>query len=1124
MGSGDSSGGSWAVPWPALAAAFIALSSALLYFSPLRSSRPAAPPGSPVDAIGYQDAPARLWQDPFKATVDGRRTMGSAAQAWRAEVDARGATSRPSVLVSPEPRRFEGPRHDLAEIRAQIAEARGSTLVLCVMIPAAGHAELAEQRLRARVAVLEALGVAGFEPVDGEHIGFFRMPWLWKSLEQPGTTAAAALQAATEQYRDAGSLLVPYEWATPTAVRMGGSRPLRTNTEFYEQAVVLWLAEEAVADQPLTRIAHMLKTLDLVPEKEEETEAKKQFHVRVIGPRVSSTLRRMVTELQHAGADDLTALRAVPFYSPTATADDALLLGGAAGTVADLFRLNRLTFERTTVTDRTLCDDLVTELERRGLRNLRADPVLAKGKMIEKRFRDTDVDHIALVAEWDTVYGRALPATFAAAVMGPNVNAAEMQRNGYFPDWVHPFVYLRGIDGHGLEGGAERERSNLTRDGPGNPRDEATKLNAPGEKPEGTNQSDYLRRLADQLVHVDEELRARRRGGLRAIGVLGTDLYDKLLVMRALRDRLPGPIYFTTTLDARYALPSEWKAAHNLVIASPYGLRLHAHFQDNVPPFRDSYQTATFATALYILEQVPQRLAVPATATLQVTNGPTPGPPPTTRPSPPRLFEIARGGPIDLTVVDRSDYRQLDPTRSGSPELWTGEVPHMPASIHPPRYDLRPWAWNPIFKWGALLALALLLCTAIALGVRPDKFSWLKAISSSGTFWVVTIPTIILVICLGISYERVEGEPFRLAEGVSIWPTVAVRLLAAMLCIYFMIRAYVRTRENDGDIQRDFRLKGLPGQAKWHEAEPDPPADVASEAQPDEFRAPPKTFAPSLGLGHWDVMYPGTPQKPEQVAAQNLWWEYQRRSVWSYRLVRVGLMSALFIVLALCLMWWLGRPQSPARGEWAQGFELASLLLAIPLSVALTFVVLDITYVNKRFIDYLLKTNTVWPRGAFEQIDWGLNAEDLTEYLDVRLIARRTTVVGEVIYFPFVIFVLMIVSRNPLFDNWDWPAGLLLIMTGSLILAILGALMLRGSAEEARLNALNKLRDRFMRYKVLKDSGKADAIEQVIKLVRDEREGAFSILSQYPWLAAVILPSSGLGLWALLDYAARAAW
>ncbi len=100
----------------------------------------------------------------------------------------------------------------------------------------------------------------------------------------------------------------------------------------------------------------------------------------------------------------------------------------------------------------------------------------------------------------------------------------------------------------------------------------------------------------------------------------------------------------------------------------------------------------------------------------------------------------------------------------------------------------------------------------------------------------------------------------------------------------------------------------------------------------------------------------------------------------------------------------------------------------------------------------------------------------------------------------------------------------MLIMTGTLILAVLGALMLRGSAEEARRNALRKLHDRFMRYTAEDNSAKAKAFDHVIKLVRGEREGAFSMLSQYPLLAAVILPSSGIGLWALLEFAARATW
>ena len=45
--------------------------------------------------------------------------------------------------------------------------------------------------------------------------------------------------------------------------------------------------------------------------------------------------------------------------------------------------------------------------------------------------------------------------------------------------------------------------------------------------------------------------------GFKAIGVLGSDVYDKLLILQALKQNFPHAIFFTTDLDARLFPPRE---------------------------------------------------------------------------------------------------------------------------------------------------------------------------------------------------------------------------------------------------------------------------------------------------------------------------------------------------------------------------------------------------------------------------------------------------------------------------------------------------------------------------------------------------------------------------------------
>ena len=56
----------------------------------------------------------------------------------------------------------------------------------------------------------------------------------------------------------------------------------------------------------------------------------------------------------------------------------------------------------------------------------------------------------------------------------------------------------------------------------------------------------------------DEELeKIDERGTVSAVGIFGTDVFDKLLVMEALRPSFPGAVFFTTDLDSRLLMPEQ---------------------------------------------------------------------------------------------------------------------------------------------------------------------------------------------------------------------------------------------------------------------------------------------------------------------------------------------------------------------------------------------------------------------------------------------------------------------------------------------------------------------------------------------------------------------------------------
>src|SRR4029077_5651098 len=84
----------------------------------------------------------------------------------------------------------------------------------------------------------------------------------------------------------------------------------------------------------------------------------------------------------------------------------------------------------------------------------------------------------------------------------------------------------------------------------------------PEEPTEGLDQSDFLRRLAPRLKKQDIIWR-RHGASIGEIGLLGSDIYDKLMILRALRPEFPDAIFFTNNYYANFERHAEWAGVHN---------------------------------------------------------------------------------------------------------------------------------------------------------------------------------------------------------------------------------------------------------------------------------------------------------------------------------------------------------------------------------------------------------------------------------------------------------------------------------------------------------------------------------------------------------------------------------
>lgn len=188
-------------------------------------------------------------------------------------------------------------------------------------------------------------------------------------------------------------------------------------------------------------------------------------------------------------------------------------------------------------------------------------------------------DHIVILSEWDTFYGQTIHKSFK-------------EKSEIKPENLHVFGYMRGLDGKLPDKGDKSATTVVEKKSDTKDKSDAAALIEP---PEGQNQKDYLRRLAEHIADLDRQFKNKGDDkGIAAIGVLGSDVHDKLMILEALRQYFPHKLFFTTDLDASYSHPAKRPLTHNLLVATAFGLTLQPKLQGKIPPFRDTYQTAIF--------------------------------------------------------------------------------------------------------------------------------------------------------------------------------------------------------------------------------------------------------------------------------------------------------------------------------------------------------------------------------------------------------------------------------------------------------------------------------------------------------------------------------------------------
>ncbi len=843
-----------------------------------------------IDAKGV---PARLWQDPLKAV----NIVGKDKSKFHCSCILKKEISK--NLTSSE--------------YSEESETDNDILILPVFLPGDSYNEDIENRLRWRYAVVSALIEAGYIPEDGKHIKYFNfrkkepvtVPYEWFEINK--------LSSGNCTYK---SILVIWVDDDLLSKALGSNSidakttPINIINEIYKVLISMENLDYCVCRSNNLKIGQSSVNLErnqlmlgnvlsrwLFPFLYIQTINNKEHHeqidadklsLHVIGPTGSTDLLEMLENHK----DDKEIKKEMIFFSPLSTISANLLKlllkkrdfspNSNRNYNIDKFPItlksdgqDRITFKKTIGTDEELTVKLIQELKLR-----RTDPIDCENQIV-------------LISESDTIYGRALPKTFSAIAKFIKNNKEYSEKSdkdilkefkkitenceNYWTkemDNIHFFTYLRGLDGQLPEKESEEAKKKEKND------DKETQI----VEPKGRAQLDYLRRLQKQLKELQD-----KEGKITAVGILGSDVYDKLLLLRALRNKFPEAIFFTTDLDAIYLHPDQYKWTHNLIVSSHFGLRLRTDLQGGVFPFRDSYQTSVFWATLN------------AVGNKDDTFKPIP-----------RIYEIGRNSAYCF-----SDLKSKSTDADTFPSL---DFEPLNRKLISNKLQFVLY----IFFGSSILALFVFVY------ISPPVLDQFKEILKKETRGQnLTIIGIIIIITVAFGFTirygslMDDGEPFSLFGGISIWPTEMLRYVVFVLCIYYLFNINRKFQENTTVIS-----------GKYYN---------------NHFEEPQQFTSLVVSAGHGKIELQN---EDETKKFKRLWDKYREEGTFTRRLKRSGIMFLVYYIPGIP-MFLLYPPLNPVRGNYSRVVDFIITQFSVISFLLLTFFVLDIALRFRDFVDSL---------------------------------------------------------------------------------------------------------------------------------------------------------------------------
>jgi hypothetical protein len=1074
--------------------------------APLQTLRP---PNSGLADQSFSDqkVPARLWQDPFEAV----------------ERFLKPPEPRPDPTTAPPP----APAPTAAPAPDE------PTQVLAVLVNAEPYAESVEGRLRSRHAILSALEMSRYLPVDSTHVGYF----------QP--------------HGDGLPKVVPYERFERLKA---GEAP--------DRLMLLWLASDAFKQEPLSRIRAVVEQAAAGMDPRMRIVAP----VKVLGPASSDGLVGYLKDIytfKKTAADPPLELE---FFSAIATATDESLKravgldserrGDCKDSAYDCPAL-RVSLRRFIPTDDHLAVRLNLELRDRGLYSQsNPSPPLGWPRQINEWVKGIlgnpalilewprqitqwvngivggwfgaagpadihepkRVKRVVLISEWDTIYGRSLPLAVQKHLV-PLAGHDEGQPR------VDLFTYMRGLDGNIPSSQGKQEAPRAAPGAASGALSPPPRVTPANERAEGQAQLDYLRRLADELAEGPNRV--------FAIGILGSDLHDKMLILQALRPKFPAAVFFTTDLDARMFDSAYEQATRGLIVASGFDLRpAECDPSASFPPFRTNYQTAIFHA---VRQAFPRGTASDETraARCQVIDKPA---------AVVRLYEIGRHGPIALVnpaaPVDPAVPR-TESSRNGPTELVN------PAAVpSPPDPTTRGLAPGKSADW----LLAFFYFTLTLAGVYLLYDPAIRRFLRTHPLGALGLLVLVILLALGLWYAfshsvlvyplrppGVPTEPFSLASGTSGWIPIYLTTLAVALSVLFVPLMFMERARALGEIERRYITNA---------AADSRPRSVSAQSYREGFARDwawlrcrgaslagrlkrvrgglDETTGPGEQAGSGAVATPGAgasddgPALPaegsrESDQAQALWQRHRRRVRLDLRLLGPLSLALLFFFFVMSLFPAIGGNSGTGalRGEDLRQFMINLRPLSIFGVSVLVFLYLDLAFCARHLIAELSPKTVSWPepvrrRYADEELRVDISLVD--RWISLRVVARYADMAVRAAVYPLLVLLLLVAARLPWFDTTVLSPAILIAFVVLAFYLLLSAWIVQRAARRLRAATLGDYRDQ-LRDAAARPGGLPPRrqLENLIERVETMHDFAFQRFSENPLIKLAILPFGTLG-------------